>query len=164
MKVRCIVAALLLFICEVSVAEEGLASCYHEDKIVSERDMRGRQLPFRPEALTAAHRTLPIGTCLNVHSWGKKVNVRINDRGPCADGGPCHTAGGPFAHRVRERLLDLSPAAAAALGGDQCQLFLRRVYFHVAPCEGEHADKTQSAMELAPSPAPNHRNDGKRRR
>ena len=56
---------------------------------------------FDPDALTAAHRTLPFGTCLRVESEGsgRSVRVRINDRGPYAKG----------------RILDLSEAAARQL-------------------------------------------------
>ena len=52
--------------------------------------------------LTAAHKTLPFGTRVVVHNprTGKEVVVRINDRGPYAKG----------------RILDLSKAAASALG------------------------------------------------
>ncbi len=52
--------------------------------------------------LTAAHKTLPFGTRVVVHNprTGKDVVVRINDRGPSAKG----------------RILDLSKAAASALG------------------------------------------------
>jgi rare lipoprotein A len=53
-------------------------------------------------ALTAAHRTLPFGTLVRVtneHS-GRSVVVRINDRGPF----------------VRGRVIDVTPAAAHALG------------------------------------------------
>jgi rare lipoprotein A len=54
-------------------------------------------------AMTAAHRTLPLGTWLMVENPrnGKTVRVRVNDRGPYIDG----------------RVLDLSLAAARALGG-----------------------------------------------
>ena len=54
--------------------------------------------------LTAAHRTLPFDTWLEVNNLdnGKSVKVRINDRGPF----------------VRGRVIDLSPAAAQALGVD----------------------------------------------
>jgi rare lipoprotein A len=57
-----------------------------------------------PGALTAAHRTLPFGTEVTVinHDNGRAVVVRINDRGPF----------------VRGRVIDLSPAAARALGVD----------------------------------------------
>lgn len=52
--------------------------------------------------LTAAHRTLPLGSVAVVHSLtsGRHVTVRINDRGPFARG----------------RILDLSLAGAQALG------------------------------------------------
>jgi len=58
--------------------------------------------PFNPHAFTAAHRTLPFGTCVRVeerHS-GRSVEVRVNDRGPYVAG----------------RIIDLSEAAARALG------------------------------------------------
>jgi rare lipoprotein A len=52
--------------------------------------------------LTAAHRTLPFGTMVRVTntSTGRSVVVRINDRGPF----------------VRGRIIDLTPAAARAIG------------------------------------------------
>lgn len=58
--------------------------------------------PFDPNALTAAHRTLPFGTVLKVRNpkTDKSVEVRVNDRGPY----------------VKNRLLDLSAAAAEKLG------------------------------------------------
>lgn len=77
---------------------EGMASYYGES-------FRGRPTAsgeaFDPDALTAAHRTLPFGTCLRVESaaTGRSVRVRVNDRGPYAKG----------------RLIDLSEAAARAL-------------------------------------------------
>jgi rare lipoprotein A len=56
---------------------------------------------FDMNALTAAHRTLPFGTRVRVRNPqnGREVVVRINDRGPHA----------------RERIIDLSKAAGAAL-------------------------------------------------
>ena len=56
---------------------------------------------FRPSGLTAAHRTLPLGTLLEVSYQGRTVVVRVNDRGPAAWTG---------------RSLDLSRGAAARLG------------------------------------------------
>jgi rare lipoprotein A len=52
--------------------------------------------------MTAAHRSLPFGTMVRVtnHSNGRSVVVRIDDRGPF----------------VRGRIIDLTPAAAHALG------------------------------------------------
>jgi rare lipoprotein A len=54
------------------------------------------------DALTAAHRTLPLGSMVRVVNLvnGKHVRVRINDRGPYFNG----------------RILDLSYAAATQLG------------------------------------------------
>lgn len=56
---------------------------------------------FDPHALTAAHRTLPLGTKVHVTNLanGRSVVVRINDRGPYSHG----------------RLIDLSRSAAEAL-------------------------------------------------
>ena len=56
---------------------------------------------FDMNDLTAAHRTLPFGTRVRVRNTqnGREVVVRINDRGP----------------QVRDRIIDLSKAAAAAL-------------------------------------------------
>jgi peptidoglycan lytic transglycosylase len=56
---------------------------------------------FNPSALTAAHRTLPFGTCLHVENLdnGRSVNVRVNDRGPYVSG----------------RIVDVSEAAARRL-------------------------------------------------
>jgi rare lipoprotein A len=52
--------------------------------------------------LTAAHRSLPFGSKVRVinHKNGRSVVVTINDRGPF----------------VRGRIIDLTPAAAQALG------------------------------------------------
>ena len=52
--------------------------------------------------MTAAHRTLPFGSHVRVTNRknGRSVTVRITDRGPF----------------VRGRVIDLSPAAASALG------------------------------------------------
>ena len=59
---------------------------------------------FNTGALTAAHKTLPFGTrvrVVNVNT-GRSVVVRINDRGPF----------------IRGRVIDLSKAAARAIGMD----------------------------------------------
>ena len=57
---------------------------------------------MNPAAMTAAHRSLPFGTRLQVTNQknGRRVVVRINDRGPF----------------IRGRMLDLSLAAAKQLG------------------------------------------------
>jgi rare lipoprotein A len=55
---------------------------------------------YDPAAFSAASRTLAFGTLLRVAYGNRTVTVRVNDRGPY----------------VRGRDLDLSQAAAAALG------------------------------------------------
>jgi rare lipoprotein A len=42
---------------------------------------------FDPNAMTAAHRTLPFGTLVRVTYRGRSVVVRINDRGPVVQNG-----------------------------------------------------------------------------
>jgi rare lipoprotein A len=58
----------------------------------------------RPAVLTAAHKTLPFGTLVEVTNQknGRSIVVRINDRGPFVAG----------------RVIDLTPAAARALKFD----------------------------------------------
>ena len=57
---------------------------------------------FDQNAMTAAHKSLPFGTVVRVtdQHTGKSVQVKINDRGPFH----------------RNRIIDLSKAAAAKLG------------------------------------------------
>ena len=55
---------------------------------------------FDPTELTAAHRTLPMGSKVKVTHKGKSVVVRINDRGPFHG----------------NRVIDLSTAAAKQIG------------------------------------------------
>lgn len=73
----------------------GIASVYSGGRTASGEHMN-------PGEMTAAHRSLPFGTRVTVtnHRNGRTVEVRINDRGPF----------------VRGRVIDLSPAAARALG------------------------------------------------
>lgn len=79
--------------------QEGDASYYGHD-FYGRRTASGEV--FRPGTLTAAHRTLPFGTCVRVTvlQTGRSVQVRINDRGPYVAG----------------RILDVSETAAQALG------------------------------------------------
>ena len=90
--IGCVVGAPL-----VASAQSGIASIYAYS---GSHTASGEHMS--PGGLTAAHRTLPFGTMVRVtnqHS-GRSVVVRINDRGPF----------------VRGRIIDLSPAAARALG------------------------------------------------
>ena len=74
----------------------GLASFYGNES--------GRQTAsgqrFDQNALTCAHRSLPFGTKLRITHGDRSVVVTVNDRGPF----------------VRGRVLDLSTAAARAVG------------------------------------------------
>src|SRR5437764_3094597 len=84
---------------DVGIEDRGVASWYGES-------FHGRQAAngelFNMEALTAAHRTLPLGSVVRVVNLanGKHIHVRITDRGPY----------------VRKRIIDLSRAAAVRLG------------------------------------------------
>ena len=74
----------------------GLASFYWQPQRVAAGGW------FNPNAMTAAHKTLPFGTKVRVTHLGngKSVDVKINDRGPYVAG----------------RIIDLSKAAAGVLG------------------------------------------------
>ncbi len=83
----------------LAAAEEGLASWYG-GKFHGRRTASGEI--FDTGQLTAAHRSLPFGTRVQVTNLenGRSVVVRINDRGPFVEG----------------RVIDLSRAAAARIG------------------------------------------------
>jgi rare lipoprotein A len=107
--VACAVVAMLLGGCtrQVRPTSEaprrenavGLASWYG-GRLHGRRTASGER--FDKHALTAAHRTLPLGSCVQVANLenGRRVQVRINDRGP----------------QARDRIIDLSEAAARELG------------------------------------------------
>lgn len=79
--------------------ETGLAGWYGAE-LEGERTASGE--PFDPDGMTAAHRTLPLGTMVEVTSVanGRNVVLRVNDRGPYH----------------RKRIIDISRAAADRLG------------------------------------------------
>lgn len=83
---------------EVSGSETGMASFYAES-YNGKKTANGET--YHSRALTAAHKTLPFGTKVKVTnlSNGKKVKVRVNDRGPFVAG----------------RIIDLTRAAAKKL-------------------------------------------------
>ncbi len=83
----------------VREASRGMASWYGM-AFSGKRTASGE--PFDPAGMTAAHRTLPFGTVVEVRSLvnGRTVRVRINDRGPL----------------LPNRVIDLSEAAARELG------------------------------------------------
>lgn len=78
--------------------ERGIASWYG-------KDFHGRKTSsgevYNMYAMTAAHKTLPLGTYVRVRNLdsGKEIDVRVNDRGPFVSG----------------RIIDLSYAGAKAL-------------------------------------------------
>ena len=78
---------------------QGVAS-YYGKRFHGRRTANGER--FDMNAMTAAHKTLPFGSRVEVTnpSNGKSVTVRINDRGPF----------------TRGRTIDLSRAAAQAIG------------------------------------------------
>ena len=83
---------------DVGMKERGIASWYGDDFdgwVTASGDL------YDIYGLTAAHRTLPLGTMLRVTNVvnGRHVTIRVNDRGPYVNG----------------RILDLSYAAAQEL-------------------------------------------------
>ncbi len=80
---------------KVVATEQGIASIYTDHRTASGERFNG-------SALAAAHRHWPMGTKVRVinRNGDKSVIVRINDRGPY----------------IRGRIIDLTPAAASAIG------------------------------------------------
>ena len=76
----------------------GTASWYHEGS----KTANGER--YRPDGISAAHKTLPFGTRVLVRNQrtGRTVTVRINDRGPF----------------IRGRIIDLSRGAKRVIGMD----------------------------------------------
>ncbi|MBX9925718.1 MAG: septal ring lytic transglycosylase RlpA family protein [Hyphomicrobiaceae bacterium] len=85
-----------------SHAMEGIASFYWQDQMTASGER------FDRSAMTAAHKTLPIGTQVRVTNVvnGRTVVVRINDRGPFKPG----------------RVIDLSQAAAREIDMERAGL------------------------------------------
>ena len=79
-------------------SQSGMASYYGSSR--GSQTASGAR--FNPNAMTAAHRSLPFGTKVRVtnKSNGRSVVVTINDRGPF----------------IRGRIIDLSTAAAGVIG------------------------------------------------
>ncbi len=114
--------------------ERGVASWYG-------RDFHGLATSsgevYNMHAMTAAHTTLPLPTWVEVTNLanGKRVVVKVNDRGPF----------------VANRLIDLSYAAATAL--DMVQLGTTRVEVRVIapPPDAYRAEGTVAATPTAPT-------------
>ena len=94
------VALLLMLVTTSAQAEELVGAVWYGNELRGHRTASGEM--FDPDGLTAAHRSLPFGTCLVVGNprTGQTVSVRVNDHGPFATG----------------LTLDLSSGAAKAIG------------------------------------------------
>ncbi|MDB5475247.1 MAG: rare lipoprotein [Phenylobacterium sp.] len=93
---------------------------------------------FDKDIASAAHTTLPLPSLVEVTNLdnGRRLTVRVNDRGPFVD----------------NRIIDLSHEAARQLGYDRQGLAHVRVrYLGPAPLYGE---ETRRYAYLAPKPAP----------
>ena len=88
---------------------------------------------FDTNKLTAAHKTLPFGTVVEVTNLdnGKKIEVRINDRGPFVEG----------------RIIDLSRAAATKIG---------MMSTGIAPVKVEIVRSALNNVHGGSSPEPSH--------
>lgn len=96
LPVCCLLLFTLLFSsCAKYITETGKAS-YYADKFVRRPMANGKK--FSQHKLTAAHKTLPLGTKVTVINLEnhQRVKVRITDRGPFVQG----------------RIIDLSKKAA----------------------------------------------------
>lgn len=108
---RLFLASCLIAVSSPAFAESGIASIYgngdgHEWTKTANGEL------VNPRAMTAAHKTRKLGSFVQVlnRQNGKTVTVRLNDRGPFIAG----------------RIIDLTPAAASALGCDGlCEVTLQ---------------------------------------
>jgi rare lipoprotein A len=98
-KVKNVLSSALDSVQSNSLVEAGMASWYGS-AFQGRRTASGER--FDMNQLTAAHKTLPLGTVVQVRNPlnGKTVDVTINDRGPF----------------IKGRIIDLSYRAALALG------------------------------------------------
>jgi rare lipoprotein A len=102
---KSILAAFIL--CGIALsahAESGIASVYRPSDPDGGGPLAANGEQINTGALTAAHRSLPLGMLVlvtNKHN-GRSAVVRINDRGPY----------------VKGRIIDLTPAGARAIGMD----------------------------------------------
>jgi rare lipoprotein A len=90
----------LIFLAAPAQAAQTVGATWYGNELRGNRTANGEV--FNPDGHTAAHRSLPFGTCLLVGNpkTGKTVKVRVNDRGPFTKG----------------LTLDLSAGAARAIG------------------------------------------------
>jgi rare lipoprotein A len=93
-------ALILILLSTPAYAGQTVRATWYGQELAGNRTASGER--FNPNGLTAAHRSLPFGTCLRVSNpkTGRSVAVRVNDRGPFTKGAS----------------LDLSYGAARAIG------------------------------------------------
>ncbi len=93
-------ALAIIFLSTPACADQTVRATWYGNEHAGNRTASGER--FNPNGLTAAHRSLPFGTCLRVANpkTGRSVAVRVNDRGPFTKGVS----------------LDLSHGAARAIG------------------------------------------------
>lgn len=115
--------------------QSGVASWYGRD-FHGKRTANGET--YDMHALSAAHTTLPLPTLVRVTNLenGRSVVVRVNDRGPF----------------VKNRLIDLSYAAAKALEFDRKGTARVRVQTLGAPNEGPQVVAVKTMDETRPEP------------
>ncbi|WP_374429141.1 septal ring lytic transglycosylase RlpA family protein [Ideonella dechloratans] len=122
---------------DLPLYEEGLASWYGR-KFHGARTASGE--PYDMNAMTAAHRTMPLPSYARVRNPanGREVIVRVNDRGPFVDG----------------RVIDLSYAAAVKLGVQNgvAPVEVRRITFDEIRAGTWNTGGTALAA-VAPAPA-----------
>jgi rare lipoprotein A len=90
----------LVLLPSFACADQQVRAAWYGNELRGHRTASGET--FNPDGRTAAHKSLPFGTCLVVGNpkTGKTVAVRVNDRGPFVSG----------------LTLDLSSGAARAIG------------------------------------------------
>ena len=100
MDLRLFVFSVFIALATSANGEDRVSASWYGEELRGKKTASGEK--FNPDGLTAAHRTLPFGTCLVVGNPrnGKSVNVRVNDRGPFA----------------KDRVLDLAAGAARSIG------------------------------------------------
>ena len=94
------IATILIVLAAPAYAGQTVRATWYGPELAGHRTASSER--FNPNGLTAAHRSLPFGTCLRVGNpkTGRSVSVRVNDRGPFTKGAS----------------LDLSYGAARAIG------------------------------------------------
>jgi rare lipoprotein A len=93
-------AGLIFLATSLAHAAQTVGATWYGNELRGHRTANGET--FNPDGHTAAHRSLPLGTCLLVGNprTGKSVKVRVNDRRPF----------------TKNLTLDLSHGAARAIG------------------------------------------------